>query len=155
MWLLLLACARLKHGARGARDTRPQVGALLRHGSADGGALHVALGVHDHARVVLEVDEHAAVHPPPRLALPHDHRRHHLLAQLGLSLLDGSHHHVADGGTGHLVKTALDALDGHDVQVLRASVVGAVHDGAHAQTEGRAELVAHGTGAATLGHDCG
>jgi hypothetical protein len=71
-----------------------------------------------------------------------------LLTQLRLALLDGRHHHVADGRTGNLIEATLDALNGDDVQVLGASVVSAVHDGAHRKTKGRAEFVAHGTAAA-------
>merc|ERR1719152_551415 len=59
----------LEHRARSARNTRPEVGALLGDRAADGGALHLTLGVDNDASVVLEVDEASAVHPPPRLAL--------------------------------------------------------------------------------------
>ena len=68
---------RLKHGASSARNPGPQVGALLGNRSADGRALHLTLHVHNHASVVLKVDEATAVHPPPRLALAHDNSGHH------------------------------------------------------------------------------
>lgn len=44
-------------GDRGgvAGNPGPQVCALLGHGARDGGALHLALVVHDHAGVVLEI----------------------------------------------------------------------------------------------------
>ena len=45
---LLAIAPSLQDGARRARDTRPQVGALLGDRAGDGGALHVALGIHDH-----------------------------------------------------------------------------------------------------------
>ena len=66
----------LQHGARGAGNTRPEVGALLGHRAGDGRALHVALDVDDDTRVVLKVDEATALGPPPRLALPHNNSRH-------------------------------------------------------------------------------
>ena len=69
--------SRLKHGASSARNPGPQVGALLGNRSADGRALHLTLHVHNHASVVLKVDEATAVHPPPRLALAHDNSGHH------------------------------------------------------------------------------
>ena len=37
------------------------------------------------------------------------------------------------------------ALDGHDVQILGTSVVGAIHHGRNRQTKGHAELVTTGT----------
>ena len=71
-----------------------------------------------------------------------------LLAKLGLALLASRHHHVADSRARHLIQATLDALHGDNVQVLCARIVSAVHDRANAQTEGRAELVTHGTTAA-------
>ena len=143
----------LEDGTRGAGNAGPQISALLGHGAGDGRALQVALDVDDDTRVILKVDEATAVNPPPGLALPDHNRRHHLLTQLGLALLHGGHHHVTHSRARNLVEATLDALDGDDVQVLGARVVGAVHHGAHAQTEGRAELVAHRTTTATLRHD--
>ncbi len=64
-----------------------------------------------------------------------------LLSQLGLSLLDSGHDHVTDTTSGQLVKTTVNSLDGDDVQVLGARVIGAVHDGTDGQTQGHAELV--------------
>lgn len=51
-------CARVSsdHGASSARDTRPDVGALLRDRARDGGALHVTLHVHDDASIVCGQD---------------------------------------------------------------------------------------------------
>ena len=46
--------------------------ALLGHGASDGRPLHLALGVHNHARIVLKVDK-GAVLPPPRFSLADDH----------------------------------------------------------------------------------
>ena len=45
----------------------------------------------------LKVDE-LAVLPPECLPLPDHHGGHHLLAELGLPLLDGGQHHVPTAG---------------------------------------------------------
>merc|ERR1711939_948149 len=47
------------HGRGGGGDLRPHLGTLLGDGAGDGGALHFALVVHDHAGVVLKADEDA------------------------------------------------------------------------------------------------
>lgn len=52
-----------------------------------------------------------------------------LLPQLGLSLLDGGHDHIADARGGQTVQPGADALDGDNVEVPGARVVGAVYDG--------------------------
>ena len=77
----------------------------------------------------------------PRLALADDDGGHDLLPEVGLPLLDGGHDHVADAGGRQAVEPALDALDGDDVEVLGARVVGAVHRRRHGQTQRHAELV--------------
>jgi hypothetical protein len=64
-----------------------------------------------------------------------------LLSQLRLSLLDGGHNHVADTSSGQLVETAVNTLDGNDVQVFGTRIVSAVHDGTDGKTQGHAELV--------------
>ena len=81
----------------------------------------------------------------PRLALADDDGGHDLLPEVGLPLLDGGHDHVADAGGRQAVEPALDALDGDDVEVLGARVVGAVHRRRHGQTQRHAELVPRGT----------
>merc|ERR1712046_78576 len=78
---------RSEHSASSTRDTRPQIGALLGDRAADGGTLHLTLGIDNDASVVLKVDEASTINPPPRLALPYNNRWHHLLAQFGLALL--------------------------------------------------------------------
>ena len=67
------------------RDPWPQVRALLRHRTSDRRALHLPLVVHDHPRIVLEVDE-LPVLPSEGLPLPDDHCWHHFLPQLRLAL---------------------------------------------------------------------
>ena len=67
------------------------------------------------------------------------------LTQLGLALLDGGDHHGARSSRGDPVQATLDAVHSHDVQVLGASVVGAVHDRTAGQTKGDPVLVARGT----------
>lgn len=98
--------------------------------------------------------EKSAVLAAPRLALADDDGRSDLLPELRLALLDGGQDHVADAGGGQAIETALDLGDGDDVQVLGAGVVRAVHDGAHGQTEGHAELAAARATASALRHGC-
>ena len=107
---------------------RPQLSSLLCDGSGDGGALHFTLGVDNDTGVVLEVQEDT-VCSPPRLALADDNSGHDLLPQLGLSLLDGRHDHVASTTSRQTVQARTDTLDGDDVEVTSAGVVAAVHDG--------------------------
>ena len=131
-------------GVRGY--TGPQVGALLgdatvstqpKHPdkiysrSVDSTSLHLSLRVDDDTGVVLEVEEHT-VPSSPRLSLTADDSGHDwgsahdakksadrptLLPQLRLSLLDGSHDHVAGGGSGKPVKTSSETNDGDNVEV--------------------------------------
>lgn len=82
-----------------------------------------------HTSVVLKVQVHS-IRPPPRLALPYHHSRHNLFSQLRLSLLDCSHHHIANTGSGKTVETGTDAFDGDDVEISSAAVVAAIHNGA-------------------------
>lgn len=70
----------LHNGACRAGNTRPQVGALLSHRTGNGRALHFTLRVHDHARVVLKIDEDTIL-PSERLPLADDDGRGHCGAQ--------------------------------------------------------------------------
>lgn len=99
--------------------------------------------------VVLKVQEDT-VEPLPGLRLPDDDGGVHLLPELGLSLLDRRHDHVADAARGHAVEARAGALNRDDVQVPGAGVVGAVHDGADGETEGHLELAAGGTATGVL-----
>jgi hypothetical protein len=117
---------------------RPQLSSLLPHGPRNSTPLHLALRIHNHPRVVLEVQVHA-VRAPPRLALAHDNRGHDLFAELGLALLDGRHDHVAYAGGGEAVQAGAEALHGDDVEVPGAGVVAAVHYGAAVKTSGWCE----------------
>jgi hypothetical protein len=63
--------ADLHNSAGRAGNTGPQIGALLSHRSGNGGTLHLTLGVHDHASVVLEINEHTIL-SPEGLPLPDD-----------------------------------------------------------------------------------
>ncbi len=63
--------ADLHNSAGRAGNTGPQIGALLSNGASDGRALHFALGVHDHASVILEINKHTIL-PPEGLPLPDD-----------------------------------------------------------------------------------
>lgn len=122
---------RLDDGAGVRGDTGPQVGALLGDAASlaqaqadpmldsravDGGTLHLALGVDDDTGVVLEVEEDT-VTTAPRLALAADDGGHDLLTELGLTLLNRSHDHVAGGGSRETVKTGTEADDRDNVEV--------------------------------------
>ena len=122
-------------------DLGPQVSSLLGNWASNAGTLHLALGVYDDSRVVLEVDD-GAILAAPALALTDDDGVEDLLAELWLALLDGGHDHVAECGSRKSVKTTVAALHGNDVEVLRASVVGAVDDGTDGQCERDAEAAA-------------
>lgn len=89
-------------------------------------AQHYGTATH-HTSVVLEVQEDT-VGPLPGLGLADDDGGVDLLAELGLSLLDGGHDHVTDTTSGQSVQAGTDTLDGDDVQVSGAGVVGTVHD---------------------------
>ena len=69
-----------------------------------------------------------------------------LLAELRLTLLVGSHDHVAAASSREAVEASTDLVDGNNVQVLGAAVVGTVHDSADGETEGHLELGARRTG---------
>ena len=133
------------------RNLWPELSALLGHRSRDRRALHLALHVHDHSSVVLEVDGDALL-PAPRLLLADHHCGHHLLPQLGLTLLHGAHAHVAWPRVRELVQAASDALHGHDGQILGARVVRAIHDAHDAHTDAHLELVTNGYASRTLRH---
>lgn len=87
-----------------------------------------------HTSVVLEVQVDT-VGATPGLALADDNGGHDLLAELGLSLLDGGHDHVTDTGSGETVEAGTDTSDGNDVQVAGTGVVAAVHHGATIRKE--------------------
>ncbi len=138
--------------------------------------LHFALVVDNDTSIVLKVDE-CTILPPPWLALSDHHGRHHcgwvwrtrlaavdgnaydmcnhplfhkqptFLAQIRLALFHCRHHHVTACRGWQAVEPSTPAHNGHDVQVLCTSVVSAVHDCSHWQTEGHPELV---TGRTTL-----
>lgn len=107
----------------------PELSSFLSDGAGDGGTLHLTLGVDDNSCIVLEVQEDT-VGAAPGLALTDNDSGHNLLAELGLSLLDGGHDHVSDTGSGETVQTGTGTLDGDDVQVASTGVVAAVHHGA-------------------------
>ena len=67
-------------------------------------------------------------------------------------LFDTCKNHVSAAGGGQPVESASDPVDGDHVQVLAASVVGAVHDGAHGAGEGHAELGSRGSSTTSLRH---
>lgn len=125
---------KLHDDTRVRGNTGPQVGALLGNGASDGGTLHLTLGVDNDTGVVLKVEENTVL-SSPRLGLTDNNSRHDLLAELGLTLLDGSHNHVTSTSGRETVETSTEALDGDDVQVAGTRVVAAVDNGANRQTE--------------------
>ena len=86
---------------------------------------HFSLNVHNDARIVFKVYYHPFL-PSPRLALSHDDRGHHLLPQVGLALLHGRHNHVARRRGREPVQASAISVHRHNVQVLRACIIGAV-----------------------------
>lgn len=118
------------HLMRGLVKTHgPKLSSLLTDGTGDGGSLHLTLVVDDNTGIVLEVQEDT-VGAAPGLALTDDNGGHDLLAQLGLTLLDGGHDHVTDTSSGQTVQAGTGTGDGNDVQVASTGVVAAVHHGA-------------------------
>jgi hypothetical protein len=81
-----------------------------------------------HTGVVLEVEEDT-VESLPGLGLADDNGGVDLLSELGLSLLDCGHNHVADTASRQSVEASTNTLNGDDVEVSCTRVVGAVHDG--------------------------
>jgi hypothetical protein len=106
----------------------PQLSSLLADGASDGRSLHLTLGVDNDTSVVLEVQEDT-ISALPGLGLSDNDGGVDLLAELGLSLLDGGHNHVTDTAGRQSVQAGTDTLDGDDVEVTSTRVVGAVHDG--------------------------
>ena len=84
------------------------------------------------SQLTFEVEE-VPFSPADCLALADDHGLQHLLPELGLTLLDGSQEHVADGARGEAVQSGTDASAGNHVQVLGSGVVSAVHHGRHGE----------------------
>lgn len=76
----------LNDGTAVGSDTRPEIGTLLGHGAGDGRSLHLSLIVHNHTRIVLEIQE-CSLLTPNGLSLTHNDGRVHSLPKLGLALL--------------------------------------------------------------------
>merc|ERR1719219_3047055 len=138
----MLEFVNLVNGTGVGRNSRPHVGALLRHGSRDGGSLHFAFIVHDHSGVVFEVDGRT-IFAVERLRLTNNDAWHDLLTEFRLTLLHGSHEHVTGGGSWHSVQSTLVTDDGNDVQVLGTG------DWA---SQGNVEFSSQGTSSSTLRH---
>ena len=122
------------------RDLRPKIGAFLRDGTSDGRALHFTLRIDDDACVVLEVDDDTVL-SAPALTLTDDDARDDLLAEIGVTLLDGGHGDVTDGGGRKTIETATVAPGSDQVEILGTSVVRAVDNGTDGQGKGDLELV--------------
>ena len=83
--------------------------------------------------LTFEVEE-VALSSSDGLLLADDDGGHDLLSELGLTLLDGSEEHVADGGSGQAGHSGTNAGNGEHVDVLGSSVVSAVHNRGNWQT---------------------
>ena len=118
----------------------PEVSGFLSDGAGDGGSLHFTLSVDDDAGVVFEVEDDTVL-TAPRLTLANDDARHNLLAEVGVTLLDGAHGDITDSGSGETVEAATVAPGGDEVEVLSTSVVTAVDDGTDGKSKGDLELV--------------
>lgn len=129
----------LENGARVGGDTGPQIGTLLGHGARDRRPLHLTLVVHNDTCVILEVDEDTLL-AAPSPALADNDGRVHLLPELGLALLAGSHDQITDRGRGQLVQPTLNTVYGDNHQGLGASVVSAVHHCGDGQTQSSTKL---------------
>ena len=58
-----------------------------------------------------------------------------LLSQIRLPLLHGRHDHVTGASSRETIQTPLDTTNGHDKQILRSSVVSAIHDDANSESQ--------------------
>lgn len=72
----------------------------------------------------------------PRLALTDNDSGHNLLLKIRLSLLNSGHNHVTNTGSRQTIKTSLNALNGNDVEILSARVIGTVDHSTDGETEG-------------------
>merc|ERR1719215_422858 len=138
------ACRPPLHSAnrRGAGcDLGPQLRTLLGHRTLDGGSLHLAFVVDNHASVVLEVNEDPLA-AAPSLLLPDHHTLQHLFPQLRLAFLARAKHHVAGTTLRDLIQTTTDATDSHNVEVLGAAVVRTVHQSGDTATQGHLQFAA-------------
>ena len=139
-WLTLSFAAHVviissADGASMGGNLWPELSALLSDGAGNVLALHFTLVVDDDTCGILEVQE-MTLTSADGLALSNDDSGHDLLSQLGLTLLDGSEEHVADGTSGHAGHSWTDTTAGNHIQVLSASVISAVDDRSNWQTVG-------------------
>lgn len=124
----------LNNNTRVGGNSGPEISALLTNGAGNGGTLHLTLGVDNDTSIVLEVKVDTIL-SSPGLRLADNNGGHDLLTELRLTLLDGSHNHVANTGSGKTVESGTEALDGNDAQVAGTRVVAAVNDSADGETE--------------------
>ena len=107
-------------------DLGPEISALLGAGASDVLALHLTLGVHNNAGIVLKVQEETFT-ATNGFTLTDDNSGHDLFTELGLTLSDGAKEHVTDGTGGEAVKAGTEAGNCDHVQGFGTSVVSAVH----------------------------
>jgi len=123
-----------------SRNLRPEISGFLSDGAGDGGALHFTLRVDDDASVVFEVEDDTVL-TAVALALANNDAGHDLLAEGGVTLLDGAHADITDSGGGETVEAAAVAPGGDEVEVLSTGVVAAVDDGTDGKSKRDLELV--------------
>ena len=92
----------------------------------------------------LEVDNET-ITSSPGLALANNDGGGNLLPELRLSLLDCGEDHISETSLRKAVQASTPAGHSDDVQVLGATVVGAVHHGSDGETASHPEFVALGS----------
>ena len=121
------------------RNLRPEVSTLLGNWASDGRTLHFSLGVNNHTRIVLKVNE-SSFPSSPRLSLSNYDGLQNLLPELGLTLLNRNHHHISNRRTGQTIQPGTDSLDGDDIKVFTTAVVGTIDKRSDSQTKGNSKL---------------
>lgn len=131
--LFFIATRSLKNGTRVGSNTRPKFSTFLGDRAGDSRSLHFSFVVHNNTSTVLEVDKDTLL-SAKGLALSNDNAGEHLLTKFRLSLLNGAHDHVTGPSLGQTIQAPTNIADSNNVQVLGASVIGAVHSGSIRKT---------------------
>ena len=145
----MCAPAKLQDGTSVGGDTGPKFGALLGHGSRNGGSLHFALVVDNHSGRVLKVDKDTFL-PAKGFALSDDNSRQDFFAEFGLALFDRAHDHVAGTGFRVTIEASSNVANANDVEILGSRIVGAVHNSGRGETCRDTVLDARSGGASSL-----
>merc|ERR1719265_1898446 len=127
------------YGTSSGGHLRPQFGTLFCYGPLDRRALHFTLVVDDHTCVVLEINEHS-FGATPCFFLANAYGLEHLLLHVRLALLDRAQAHVARASRGNSVQATTIPFDSHNVDDLRAAVVGTTHLSGDMDTQAHPEF---------------